>query len=454
MLIPSISHTLLAMFHRKNAILAHKPSPLRQRSARQYGLAALVGLPLFGVVAAFAFGVAPETRVDQAPLHTVIKNLGQPETVVMDQGSGEFWREESFERGDTVAGLLARLQVGDPEAINYLRNSRETRSLYQLKPGKTVQAKTTANGDLLALRYVEDDSKLVVIEKNESEFAVKQLPLELESRLLVKTGEINSSLFAATDAADLPDTIAIQLADIFSGDVDFHKDLRKGDRFTVVYEALYHHGEPVRVGRIHAAEFVNGDDVYRAIYFEGANGNGGYYTPEGKNSRKSFLRSPLEFSRISSGFSKSRFHPVLQAWRAHKGVDYAAPTGTKVRATADGRVVFAGRQTGYGNVIMLEHENKYTTVYGHLSRFAKDIGAGDRVGQGQIIGYVGSTGLATGPHLHYEFRVDGEQRDPLRMTIPESHPITAGTQAAFDQIAKPLMQRLALLRETTVASLE
>jgi len=419
---------------------------------RHYRLAALVGLPLFGVVA--AFGIAPNTQVDHVPVHTVIRSLSLPETMVVDQGSEEFWREERLDRGDTVAGLLARLHVHDSEAINYLRNAKGARSLYQLKPGKTVQAKTTIKGNLLALRYVENDSELVVIEKDESEFTIQRLPLELESRLLVETGEIDSSLFAATDAADLPDSVAIQLADIFSGDVDFHKDLRKGDRFTVVYEALYHHGEPVKIGRIHAAEFLNGDDVYRAIYFEDERGNGGYYTPEGKNSRKSFLRSPLEFSRISSGFSKGRFHPVLQSWRAHKGIDYAAPTGSKVRATAEGKVAFAGRQGGYGNVIMLEHEDKYTTVYGHLSRFAKDVNAGDKVEQGQVIGYVGSTGLATGPHLHYEFRVGSEQRNPLRMTIPDANPIAPSTRAAFHQIAKPLLQRLTLLRETTVAALE
>lgn len=443
-----------AMLHNKNQIVPDKPVALRRRSATiRPWLAALIGIPLFSVVA--AFGIAPNTQVEQIPVHKVINALAPPSALVIDQGNEEFWREDRFLRGDTVASLLARLHVHDSAAMRFLRAAAETRSLYQLKSGKSVQAKTTATGDLLALRYVDEGNDLVVVEKSDASFTVKRLPLEFESRLLVQSGEINSSLFAATDAADLPDSIATQLADVFSGDIDFHKDLRKGDRFTVVYEVLFHHGEPVRTGRVHAAEFVTGDGTYQAVYFEAEEGRGGYYTADGKSTRKSFLRAPLEVSRVSSGFNKARFHPALQSWRAHKGIDYAAPTGTKVKATADGRVAVAGRQGGYGNVVILEHAGKYSTVYGHLSRFAKGLSVGDRVAQGQVIGYVGSTGLATGPHLHYEFLFNGEQLNPLRMVIPDAPPITAETQAAFSRIAKPLLQRLTLLREeTNLASVE
>ncbi|MGH8730052.1 MAG: M23 family metallopeptidase, partial [Burkholderiales bacterium] len=247
-------------------------------------------------------------------------------------------------------------------------------------------------------------------------------------------------------------SVAIQLAEIFSSDVDFHQDLRKSDSFAVAYEVFYFVGEPIRSGRVLAAEFVNAGDVYQAVYFEDPEGRGGYYTPEGKNLRKAFLRSPLEFSRITSGFSRARFHPVLRTWRAHKGVDYAAPTGTRVRATADGVVKVAERQNGYGNVVILEHQSKYTTLYGHLSRFA--VRKGEHVQQGEVIGYVGKTGLATGPHLHYEFLVDGRQQNPLRVATPSSPPITSQLRAAFDEKAASLAKRLEELRGFDIVAAE
>ena len=203
-----------------------------------------------------------------------------------------------------------------------------------------------------------------------------------------------------------------------------------------------------------AAEFVNQGKTYQAIYFDYAEGQGGYYTPEGKNLRKQFLRSPLEFSRITSGFSSSRFHPVLQTWRAHKGIDYGAPTGVRVKATADGMVDFVGRQGGYGNVIVLRHQSKYTTWYGHLSGYAKNLRKGKRVAQGELIGYVGATGLATGPHLHYEFRVNDVHQNPLRVAMPAAPPITPEIRPRFDRIAQPLFGRLLLLRGTNLARLD
>ena len=222
----------------------------------------------------------------------------------------------------------------------------------------------------------------------------------------------------------------------------------------MVYETLYGNGEPAKTGRVLAVEFINDGKSYRAVYFQGADGNGGYYAPDGKNLRKAFLRSPLEFSRISSGFSRARFHPVLKTWRAHRGVDYAAPTGAKVRATANGTVVFAGSQSGYGNLVILQHQGQYTTAYGHLSAFAKGLRKGQRVSQGDIIGRVGMTGLATGPHLHYEFRVNGDQRDPLRVAMPAAAPLAAKNLTAFHQAAKPLIARLEMLRDTNLASLD
>jgi len=211
---------------------------------------------------------------------------------------------------------------------------------------------------------------------------------------------------------------------------------------------------PVRAGRILAAEFINHGTPYRAVYFQKSNFGGDYYTPDGKSMRKAFLRSPIEFSRVSSGFTNSRFHPILNKWRAHKGVDYAAPTGTRVRVTADGIVSFVGKQGGYGNVVMVSHQGVYSTVYGHLSRFANDIHRGQRVTQGEVIGNVGMTGLATGPHLHYEFKVNGVHRDPLHVALPDAAPISPVQQAAFRDSTRSLNERLSMLRNARLAKLD
>jgi murein DD-endopeptidase MepM/ murein hydrolase activator NlpD len=316
-----------------------------------------------------------------------------------------------------------------------------------------VRATATADGKLVSLRYLNGNS-LVSIDRAGDNFVVKQEAAQLERRVLMKSAEIRNSLFGATDAAGLPDTIATQIADIFSTDIDFHRDLRKGDRFSVVYEVFYDRGEPVKSGRVLAAEFINQGKPYSAVYFNTADNEGGYYTADGKNLRKQFLRSPLEFSRITSGFSTARFHPVLQTWRAHKGIDYGAPTGTRVKATADGVVEIAGRQGGYGNVVVLRHQTKFTTWYGHLSGIANGLRKGKRVAQGEVIGFVGATGLATGPHLHYEFRINDVHQNPLRVAMPAATPISPETKPKFDQTARLYTERLDLLRTTNLARLD
>ena len=408
-------------------------------------------LPFIGVVA--AFGIAPDTVTEKLVVSKVIEEVALPHLPAGENRDEAYWQEERVQRGDTIASVLARLQVDDPDAVQTLRGTREAKALYQLVPGKTIRAKITAEGRLLALRYLAGNS-LFAVERAGATFTVTQQPAQLETRTLMRSGEIRSSLFAATDAANLSDAVATQIADVFSTDIDFHRDLRRGDRFTVVYEAFYHQGEMVKSGRVLAAEFINQGKVYQAVYFQNSEGEGGYYTPEGKNIRKAFLRSPLEFSRISSGFTNARFHPVLQQWRAHKGIDYAAPTGTRVKATADGVVEFAGRQGGYGNVVVLRHQSKYTTWYGHLSAFAKGMRKGSRVSQGEVIAFVGATGLATGPHLHYEFRVNNVHQNPLRVVMPSAPPITPELKAAFEAAAQPLALRLQLLRGTNFARLD
>lgn len=424
----------------------------RERKLKLRWFVALSSLPLLGVVT--AFGIVPQNDIISTSMKTVVEEIALPGTAQTVGNAAVFWRNERVQRGDTVAELLRRMNVEDAAAAEYLRRDPAAESFRQLAVGKAVQAETDADGNLLALRYLSNSNSQIVIEKNADSFRTSVLPAQLEQRIFMRTGEIKSSLFAATDEAGLPDAAANQLAEIFGGDIDFHRDLRKGDKFSVTYEMTYSNGEPVRVGRIQAAEFINQGKSYQVVYFQAGNGNGDYYTPDGKSVRKAFLRSPLEFSRVSSGFSLSRLHPVLGTWRSHKGVDYAAPTGTKVKVTADGTVTFVGKQGGYGNVVTVSHQGRYSTVYGHLSRFAKGLRHGQRISQGEVIGYVGMTGVATGPHLHYEFRIDGQQRDPLRVALPDSKPIPASQLAAFHEATRSLTDNLSLLRNTSFAKLD
>ncbi|MDD5058461.1 MAG: M23 family metallopeptidase [Sideroxydans sp.] len=406
-------------------------------------------LPLLGVVT--AFGIMPQNDVLTNVQTTIVQDIALPAETQPVYPATTFWRNERIQRGDTVVELLRRLNVEDAAASEYLRQNSATASFRKLGVNKEVQAETSMGGDLLALRYLDNEGNQVIISKNENRFKTDIKPAQVEQRTFVRTGEITSTLFAATDEAGLPDAAANQLSEIFGGDIDFHRDLRKGDKFSVIYEMTYSNGEAARTGRILAAEFVNNTRIFRAFYFKTSDDQGDYFSPDGRSMQKAFLRSPIEFSRVSSGFSNSRFHPVLNKWRAHKGVDYAAPIGTNVRATADGVVSFVGKQGGYGNVVMLNHQGRYQTVYGHLSRFASGLRNGQRVSQGQSIGYVGMTGLASGPHLHYEFKMNGVQRDPLKVALPDGKPISEAQKAAFEEATRDLHTRLSLLRNTRVA---
>lgn len=416
---------------------------------------AVSALPFLGVVT--AFGIMPQTGISSANVKNIAQEIELPtvsETTPAASNAATFWRNERIQRGDTVAELLRRLNVEDEFASAFLRTDAAANSLRQLNVGKEVQSETAADGSLLALRYLSNGGEQIAIEKTSTGFSVKKVPAQTEQRVFVRTGEIKTTLYAATDAAGLPDPVANQMAEIFGGDIDFHRDLRKGDRFSIIFEMTYSKGELVRSGRILAAEFTNQGKTFRAAYFQQGDSKGDYYAPDGKSLRKAFLRSPIEFSRVSSGFTTSRFHPVLNKWRAHKGVDYAAPIGTKVKVTSDGSVSFIGKQGGYGNVVMVNHQGRYTTVYGHLSAFAKGMRQGQRVAQGEIIGYVGMTGLASGPHLHYEFKIDGMQRDPLRVALPDAKPISAEQRTAFEENTRELTARLTTLRSARLAKLD
>ena len=434
---------------KKNRILSQKYT-LGTRQQRLRWLLAASAVPLLGVAAAFA--IAPYSLPNTTPVMGVTQEIALPQ--LADVTSEPLWRLDQVQRGDTLSSVLSRLNIRNADAIAYLRQAPEARALAtQLAPSRTLLAKTTEQGDLLELQFQMDAGNALLVKKTDTGYTAQQQAMALEKRVLVKSAEITSSLFAATDAADIPDNIANKIADIFSSEIDFNQDLRKGDHLTVVYEAAFNSGELVKTGRVLAAEFINKGHALRGIAF-GEEGHESYYSADGKNLQKAFLRSPVEFTRISSGFSLARLHPILNTMRAHKGVDYAAPMSTGVKAVADATVTFVGAQGGYGNMIILDHHNGISTVYGHLSRFAASTKRGATVHQGTIIGFVGMTGLATGPHLHYEFRVHGEHRDPLTVALPSAVPLDASQRASFNQHAQPLLAQLDLLRGTDLAALE
>lgn len=434
----------------KALILAHLDPP-RKRRPRRAALAVAV-FSLFGMVT--AFGTVRDTSQPPVARITVVEKLAISAAQVPAEDAHVFWQEERFDRGDTLAALLARLGVDPAVAARLVRENGRAKPFRALRPGMVVQALTADHGDLLSLRFVAGRDTVLGFDRTPDGFSTVDEPAEFSRAVHMKSGEIRSSLFAAADDVGLPDSVAIHLAEIFGGDIDFHRDLRKGDRFSVIYETLYHQGRAIKSGRVLAAAFINDGREYRAVWFGDQPETGSYYASDGQSLRKAFLRSPLEFSRVTSGFSTRRFHPLLKKWRAHKGVDYGAPAGTRVRATGDGVVELVDRQSGYGNVVVVRHKGRISTLYAHLSKFGAGIRHGTRVGQGDIIGYVGSTGWATGPHLHYEFRVGNEHRNPLKMVFPSAEPVPAARMQAFRDQTGPYATLLDRLRSVSIAALD
>lgn len=437
---------------------AQKTVSLTQRS----GVPGMMRLLVFGILLLVlpamtvltAFGVAPGTATGSERHELVRDVIPLPDPAPSATEPARYVTQETVLRGDTVAALIERLGVHDAAAMNFLRTDATGSTIFrQLVPGRMVQAESGADGSLYALRYFASSAALLEVKRDADGFVSRQRAISDPARLVYKAATIETSLFAATDAAGIPDAIALQLARVFGTDIDFRADLRRGDRFCVVYEMIYDSGEFVAPGRIVAAQFVNGGHVYHAVLFRDDEGNDGYYSLDGTSRAKAFLRSPVEFTRISSRFG-IRLHPLFKNWRAHTGVDFAAPKGTHVLAAADGTVVSAGWRGGYGNAIEIRHGGGITTLYGHLSGFAGGIRSGTRVHQGQVIGYVGMTGWATGPHLHYEFRVAGVYEDPLRVALPKADPVPARLRARFLQVAANARATIELVSTATPARFE
>jgi murein DD-endopeptidase MepM/ murein hydrolase activator NlpD len=416
-----------------------------------FGVVLLV-LPALTVLT--AFGIAPGTVADDLRRIQVAEPLDLPELVPSPAGSNHYVSQERVLRGDTVAALFERLGVSDSPALDFLRADATGRAIFrQLVPGRMLQAETNDQGELLTLRYFLGASSLLEVTRGPDGFGARNRAVAEAPRVYYKTATIRSSLFAATDGAGIPDAIAAQIARVFATDIDFHTDLRKGDRVSVVYEMLYDSGELVAAGRILAAEFVNDGRSYQAVLFSDDEGKDSYYSLDGTNRAKAFLRSPVEFSRVSSGFG-GRIHPIFRNWRAHTGVDFAAPRGARVIASADGVVASAGVHGGYGNAVEIRHGGAITTLYGHLSGFGAGIRAGTHVRQGDVIGYVGSTGYATGPHLHYEFKISGIYQDPMKVALPKAGPVPAQLRAQFEQVAATARSTLGRVSSAASARFE
>jgi murein DD-endopeptidase MepM/ murein hydrolase activator NlpD len=397
-----------------------------------------------------AFGIAPRAPdAASLPVTQIFEPLSLnalPAFTLETHSPLALYRSDTVRRNDTTQSLLLRLGVRDLTAQEALRNSADMHQLFGGRSaGKLVSVETDERGQLLKLsaRWLPDDERQftrLLVERQANGFKTSLESKDVTVASRVSSGVIHSSLFAATDNANLPDSVAVQLAEMFASDIDFRRDLRQGDRFSVVYESLEAEGEPLRAGKVLSAEFINNGRKHEGVWFEEPGRKGAFYGFNGESSRKSFLSSPLEFTRVSSGYGL-RFHPILGRNKAHLGVDYAAPTGTPVRTIADGVITFAGTQNGYGNVIEVTHRDSKSTLFAHLSRI--DVKRGQQVEQGDFIGAVGTTGRSTGPHLHFEFRDRGVHQDPLEIAREsESVEINASVRPRFDAIAQLQRQQL------------
>ncbi|WP_245585196.1 OapA family protein [Solimonas flava] len=364
------------------------------------------------------------------------------------------WTTIVVRRGQTLSDIFAKEGLGLSEAVAIVGLGGDAARLKNLKTGDKLSLRKTDDDQLDELNYEFDETHTLQVRRSDSGYDALTIEAEIEHRPAQLTGVITSSLFAAAQKAGLSNRLVMEIADIFGYDIDFALDLRDGDRFSVVYDQLYKDGKKLRDGDIVAAEFVNRGQAYRAMRYVDADGNATYYTPEGESFRKAFIRTPVDFIRISSGFTTGRLHPILNVIRAHKGVDYAAAIGTPVKATGDGIVDFVGVKSGYGNVVTIRHGAKYTTLYGHLSRFRAGLKVGQRVRQGQLIAYVGMTGLATGPHLHYEFRVNGVHQNPLTVALPRANPLPKSVVAHWRMENATALAQLEALSSTRTAQLD
>lgn len=408
-----------------------------------------------------AFGVAPLATPVLPPSQMTVEAVALvPQVLPSDAG---FVQQEKIRRGETLATLAARLGLDDEAFIDFVRRDPIARRLLELRAGRTVSAVVGEDRELerLTYRLAGDEAgglgRRLVILREGAAFKAFEEAVPIERSVETRSAEVRRTLVEALDVAEIPDNVVTRMADLFGTDVDLQKDVRRGDRLRVVYETLREVGslEPPIVGKILAVQFRGGSRKLEAVWFDRPGGSGGYHSFDGRNLARPFLASPLEFTRVSSGFSENRLHPILRDWRAHKGVDLPAPTGTNVRSVADGTVDFIGPQRGYGNVVVVKHDARHMTLYAHLHQFSEGLQPGSTVRQGEVLGTVGQTGWATGPHLHFEFHIDGQHVDPMAVVAQEPvRPLAGEDRARFAALAAQYRARFGLLDNQLSARFE
>lgn len=436
--------------------LDYSPAERRPRSAHRTVLAATV------CVVGLAILVSRETNAKRHPAEPLFGEAAIAEAVAYEEAiqsavsdplvvpPASQWKTVRIEPGLTLSKLFEAEGLAPEQWMSILDLGPDAAELKRIKAGETLEIRKS-DGELLELRYVLDELRTLHVQRVEDRFEANTLTAALERSTRTVSGVIDSSLFVAGQRAGLPVRAVMELAELFRYDIDFALDLRDGDRFTVVMEELYREGQKQRDGDLLAAEFVNQGKVHRAVRFLDKDGRSAFYTPDGQSLRKAFFRTPLDVVRITSHFNLKRRHPILNTIRAHKGTDYAAASGTPIKATGEGKVVFQGIKGGYGRVVILQHGSQYETLYAHLSRFRAGQSVGTRVKQGQVIGYVGASGLATAPHLHYEFRVNGVHKNPVSIVMPRANPIPRSQMASFESQVAPLIAQIDSVRTPAVA---
>jgi len=416
----------------------------------QHVTAVLAAVLLGGGGGAFAVAnLGPDAA--NLPVRTLVETLSTPnldaQVAALEQQTLKLYRNDITRSSDTAEGLLRRLGLVDADAAAFIRKTPEVRQALLNRAGRNVSVEANEQQQLLTLttRWLKNDTdsqfqRMVITRDANNQFSVRTDTAPLTASVRMAGGTVNSSLYEASDEARLPDSVTRQLADVFSGQIDFHRALRKGAVFSVVYETLEAEGEPLRAGRLLSAEITNDQKTYNAVWFQEPGQKGSYYTLKGDSLRRAFLASPMPYSRRTSGFGM-REHPILHTQRAHLGVDYAAPIGTPVMSVADGVVVESGYQGAFGNMVIVQHNARQSTVYAHLSRM--NVKRGQTIKQGDIVGAVGTTGLSTGPHLHFEFRINGRHVDPLTLAQQgSSEPISSAQRPQFNQRAESARAQL------------
>ncbi len=385
-------------------------------------------------------------------LHPPLPAVSQePEASLPEPPPPEKWLTVQISKGDNLTTLFKKAGLGANDLYPLLNSIKPTGALNTLKPGEEL-AFLIQDESLQKVRHIRSALQSTIVSRTEQGYDVEEIVRTPEATQLFSHGEIDDSLFLAGQRAGLSEKLTMELAAIFGWDVDFALDIRKGDHFSLIYEELSLDGKVIGEGNIIAAEFSNQGNLFRAIRYTDSKDNSNYFTPEGKSMRKAFLRTPVDFARISSRFNPNRKHPIFKTNRPHRGVDYAAPTGTPIKSAGDGKVIHAGRKGGYGNAVIVQHGQRYSTLYAHMSKLKRGIRTGSRVKQGETIGYVGSTGYATGPHLHYEFRLNGAHRNPLTVPLPQANPLPRKEMARFEPLASDLIDQLETYQQTRLAS--